>query len=377
MKKILLPLLAVCGCLMMASCTGKTAENSDDFVIKRGTNLSHWLSQSWVVGEARAQRVTEADIARIAELGFDHVRIPIDEVQFWDAEGNKLPAAWDLLTNALDNCIKYNLRAIVDLHIIRAHNFNAGFAGMRNALWEDEAAQDGLVNLWYQLSDALKDYPCNMVAYEFMNEPVADEHEQWNKLVAKVHKALREREPNRTLVIGSNMWQGVDTMEFLKVPEGDRHILLSCHFYHPMALTHYTAPWTEAGRYFGPIQYPGVMIPEEEFAKLDDANKEVFRQFTTEWNKDRLKEMVGQAANVAKKLGLPLYCGEWGVYQKNAPAESKYNWYRDMVEIFDEFDMSWSTWCYFDEFGFWSLEKQEIVDQPLVDILLSGKALGE
>lgn len=377
MKKILLPLLAVCGCLMMGACANKTVEESEDFVIKRGTNLSHWLSQSWVVGEARAQRVTEADIARIAELGFDHVRIPIDEVQFWDAEGNQLPEAWALLTNALDNCIKYNLRAIVDLHIIRSHNFNAGFSGGHNTLWEDEAAQDALINLWYQLSDALKDYPCKWVAYEFMNEPVADEHEQWNKLVAKVHKALREREPNRTLVIGSNMWQGVDTMEFLKVPEGDRHILLSCHFYHPMALTHYTAPWTESGRYFGPIQYPGVMISEEEFAKLDENNQEVFRQFTTEWNKERLSEMVGQAAKVAEKLDLPLYCGEWGVYQKNAPAESKYNWYRDMVEIFDEYDMSWSTWCYFDEFGFWSLEKQEIVDQPLVDILLSGKALGE
>jgi len=265
----------------------------------------------------------------------------------------------------------------VDLHIIRSHNFNAGFSGGHNTLWEDEAAQDALINLWYQLSDALKDYPTSMVAYEFMNEPVADEHEQWNMIVAKVHKALREREPDRTLVIGSNMWQGVDTMKYLKVPEGDKHILLSCHFYHPMALTHYTAPWTEAGRYSGPITYPGVMIPGEEFGKLGDADKEIFRQFTTEWNKDRLKEMIGQAADVAKKLGLPLYCGEWGVYQKNAPAESKYNWYRDMVEIFDEFDMSWSTWCYFDEFGFWSLEKQEIVDQPLLDILLSGKALGE
>lgn len=375
MKKIHLPILALCGCLLLGACANKTAEDSDTFVIKRGTNLSHWLSQSWVVGEARAQRVTEADIARIAELGFDHVRIPIDEVQFWDEDGNKLPAAWDLLTNALDNCIKYNLRAIVDLHIIRSHNFNAGFSGGHNTLWEDEAAQDALINLWYQLSDALKDYPCKWVAYEFMNEPVAEDHEQWNKLVAKVHKALREREPNRTLVIGSNMWQGVDTMEFLKVPEGDKHILLSCHFYHPMVLTHYTAPWTEVGRYSGPVTYPGVMIPEDEFAKLDDANKEVFRQFTTEWNKDRLKEMIGKAAKVAGELGLPLYCGEWGVFQQNAPAECKYNWYRDMIEIFDEFDMSWSTWCYFDEFGFWSLEKQEIVDQPLVDILLSGKAL--
>jgi len=101
MKKITIAILALCGCLLMASCN-QAADKSEGFVIKRGTNLSHWLSQSRVVGEERAQRVTEADIARIANLGFDHVRIPIDESQFWDNDGNKLQDAWDLLTNALE-----------------------------------------------------------------------------------------------------------------------------------------------------------------------------------------------------------------------------------------------------------------------------------
>lgn len=375
MRNIFSTIIVLCGCLLFASCAGEPVE-SEGFVIKRGTNLSHWLSQSTVIGEERAARVTEADIARLAELGFDHVRIPIDEVQFWDEEGNKLPEAWDLLTGALDNCRKYGLRAIVDLHIIRSFYFNAAHDGQKNTLFDDPAAQDALIGLWYQLSDALKDYSTDWVAYEFLNEPVADEHDQWNQLVAKVHKALREREPERTLVIGSNLWQGVDTMKYLDVPEGDSNIILSCHFYHPMALTHYTAPWTESGEYFGPVSYPGVMIPEEEFASLDERHQDIFRQFTEEWNRDRLAAMFKEAVERAAELGLPLYCGEWGVFQK-APRESAYNWYRDMISVFDEYGIAWSTWCYFDEFGFWSLERQEISDQPLVDILLSGKALGE
>ena len=72
--------------LLLVSCSKEEA--SEGFVIKRGTNLSHWLSQSFERGEARRLHIQEADFARLEELGFDHVRIPIDEEQFWDEEGN-------------------------------------------------------------------------------------------------------------------------------------------------------------------------------------------------------------------------------------------------------------------------------------------------
>ena len=131
--------------------------------------------------------------------------------------------------------------------MIRSHNFNAVNMGMKNTLFTDEAAQQQLIDMWYQLSDALKDYSTDWVAYEFMNEPVAEEHEQWNQVIEKVHKALREREPDRTLVIGSNMWQGVETFKYLRVPEGDPNIILSFHYYNPMILTHRGAGWTPVG----------------------------------------------------------------------------------------------------------------------------------
>lgn len=101
------------------------SKRQNDFVIKRGINLSHWLSQGYARGRMREQRVTEADFRLLKEAGFDHVRIPIDEEQFWDEQGNRLPEAWSLLTRSLDLCVKYELRAIVDLHIIRSHYFNA------------------------------------------------------------------------------------------------------------------------------------------------------------------------------------------------------------------------------------------------------------
>ena len=110
MKKNL-SLLVMIGLVVLtfAACATKNESNNEvnNFRIKRGTNISHWLSQSDERGVERQQHIQEDDFARLDSLGFDFVRIPIDEVQFWDEEGNKLPEAWDLLTFALDQCGKH------------------------------------------------------------------------------------------------------------------------------------------------------------------------------------------------------------------------------------------------------------------------------
>ena len=146
MKKYFVIFAAVV--LVLSACSTKSENDNgvNDFRIHRGTNLSHWLSQSEERGEARQMHIQEDDFARLDSLGFDFVRIPIDEVQFWDEEGKKLPEAWDLLTFALDQCGKHHLRAIVDLHIIRSHYFNAvnEGAGNTNTLFTSEEAQQQL-----------------------------------------------------------------------------------------------------------------------------------------------------------------------------------------------------------------------------------------
>ena len=388
MRKSILALAVIISALFLTtSCKNKGQDQDqtqagqvNNFRIKRGTNMSHWLSQSEQRGEARRLHIQEDDFARLKELGFDFVRIPIDEVQFWDEEGNKLPEAWDLLKNALDWSRKYDLRAIVDLHIIRSHYFNAVNEDDKaaNTLFTSDEAQEGLINLWRQLSEFLKDRSNDWVAYEFMNEPVAPEHEQWNQLVAKVHKALRELEPQRTLVIGPNMWQGHETMKYLKVPEGDKNIILSFHYYNPMLLTHYGAWWSPlCAAYKGKVNYPGVLVSKEDFDAAPAAIKDQLKPYTEEvWNIDKIREQFKDAIEAAKKYDLQLFCGEWGVYEP-VDRELAYNWYRDVLTVFDEYNIAWTTWCYDADFGFWDQQRHSFKDRPLVELLMSGKALGE
>lgn len=376
MKKFSFFLLSLL--LIVASCTQQPAaeEQGAKFEIKRGVNLSHWLSQSQVRGEERAKHIDEGDITRLKEYGFDHVRIPIDEEQFWDEEGNKLTEAWDLLTTTLDNCQKHELRAIVDLHIIRSHYFNAVNEGGANTLFEDTVAQNQLIDMWKQLSAVLNKYPTSLVAYEFMNEPVADDPEQWNQLIAKVHTALRALEPERTLVIGSNLWQSVGTFKDLKVPENDSNLILSFHYYEPFVLTHYTAGWTPIGKYTGKVEYPGVMVSQEEYAKQSDEVKKEVERFTKEWNKDSLKAQIQDAIDVAKKYNLQLICGEWGYFEKS-PKEQSLRWAKDMISVFDEDNLAWDLWCYDGDFGFWKHDDSGFKDEEMLKVIMSGKKLGE
>ena len=328
MRKNVFKLAMIVMALFVTTACFAQAGKVNNFRIKRGTNVSHWLSQSEQRGEARRLHIQEDDFARLSELGFDFVRIPIDEEQFWDEKGNKLPEAWDLL------------------------------------------------NLWRQLSAFLKDRSCDWVAYEFMNEPVAPEHEQWNKLVAKVHKALRALEPQRTLVVGSNMWQGHETMKYLKVPEGDKNIVLSFHYYNPMLLTHYGAWWSPlCAAYKGKIHYPGVLVSKEDFDAAPAEIKDQLKPFTEQvWNIDKIREQFKDAIEAAKKYDLQLFCGEWGVYEP-VDREIAYNWYRDVLTVFDEFNIAWTTWCYDADFGFWDQQRHCYKDYPLVELLMSGKPL--
>ena len=68
---------------------GVSAPKKNNFSVKRGVNISHWLSQSNVRGENRAVFFTEADVKFLSEVGFDHLRLPVDEEQMFAPDGSK------------------------------------------------------------------------------------------------------------------------------------------------------------------------------------------------------------------------------------------------------------------------------------------------
>jgi len=356
------------------------------FELRRGVNLSHYLSQNfgW---SPRDTFITEKDIQFIASAGYDHVRIPIDEPELWGADGKPSDESFAYLTRCLDWCAKYHLRAIVDLHILRAHHFNAENEGGKITLWTDPVAQENFIRLWTDISARLKQYPVDQVAYELMNEPVAPDPEDWNKLIAKAIRAIRKLEPNRVVIVGANRWQTPANFPFLKVPAGDPNIILSLHTYAPLFFTHHLADWTSFKNYTNAVHYPGKVAAEADiqaFLKTAGTNKEELKMVTTEaaevFNKRKFAEMLRPAIRKAKELNLPLYCGEFGCLPHVDRAE-RLKYYDDLISVFEENHIGWCNWEYKGDFGIYKFDFAKKVslspDTDLIQVMMRDRKVGK
>jgi endoglucanase len=337
---------------------------ASDFAISRGVNIGHWLSQSRRRGQERRAYFTEKDVAYIAGLGYDHIRLPVDEEQLWDEAQNKQEEAFGLLKNAIEWCREHELRVIVDLHILRSHHFNV----QERPLWTDPKAQEKFLQLWRDLSAELHKFGVDLVAYELMNEPVADDPEDWNKLVEKAVREIRKTEPARKIVIGSNKWQSANTFDQLRIPEADRNIILSFHFYTPMLITHYRASWTGVGRYKGQVNYPGRLVDPKEIEKLPSDIAGIVKANNGVFNRDVLHKLIQKPLAVAKANDLPLYCGEWGCLA-TTPRRARLQWYEDVRSMLEANDIAWAHWDY--KGGFGIIAGGGRPDDELISVLLS------
>ncbi|MDO4950332.1 MAG: glycoside hydrolase family 5 protein [Bacteroidales bacterium] len=356
----------IIGFIIFCLCVLSACKNNEPYTLKRGINIAHWLSQSAVRGEKRDAYFTEKDVKYIASLGFDHIRIPIDEEQMFTEQGEKEPEAFALLHRAIKQSIDNNLRVLVDLHILRSHHFNAA----EKPLFTQESAQEAFYECWRKLSAELSVYPVGMVAYELMNEPVADNPDDWNKIASRCYEVVRELEPERIIVIGSNRWQSFNTVKDLKVPTGDPNIIISFHYYNPFLLTHYEASWTGQKNYHGPVHYPGQLLTEEELEANcpEELKASIAGNTKQHYDKDTFRKNFKDAVEVAASYGLPVYCGEYGCLS-SAPIDDRMRWHRDMEEVFEEMGIARALWCYREgKIGFGILKNEE-PDTALIEAL--------
>ncbi|GAA0552216.1 glycoside hydrolase family 5 protein [Chitinophaga japonensis] len=335
-----------------------------DFHIRRGTNVSHWLSQSILQGNDRVNYFTEKDVIYLANHGFDHIRLPIDEEELWNMQQEKVRSSFQLLHQAMQWCYLHHLKVVIDLHTLRSRHYHT----KEKPLWNDPEARERFLQCWRELSGELKRYPVSMLAYELLNEPLADSAEQWNELLAEGIAVIREREPRRVIVISNNGKHDLGSFDGLRVPAGDPNILLSFHYYNPLILTFHLARGFRFDDYNGPVHYPGPTVTQKEMDAEPATIRNLITGSTKPYNREVIQSQLQPALQAAKRLQLPLYCGEWGCLN-TVPKRDRLRWYKDVRRVLEDNNIAWSNWDYKSK-GFGFMGEDGEVDKSLLRALV-------
>ena len=325
MKNALFFFAILTSSLMLFSCTPQSGPKKNGFEIKNGMNVT------------LSPRLTRSDFVYLAGLGFDHVRISFNEVVVFDENGQKIPEAFTLLHQWLGWCNELNLRAYVDLHILRSHYY----AAAERPLFAEVKAQEQFYEFWRKLSGELSKYSVDMLAYEPLNEPVADEYEDWNMVLNRCIAVIRELEPERTVVVGSNEWSHWDTMKDLRIPENDPNLIINFHYYKPPLLTHYNT-WLYRGNEV-PVMphYPGQTIWDND---LDSAGVHAL-QGRFVYNIDIIESNFLEVVHYAKKYNLPIVCSEYGC-SAAVQKDDRIRWMKDVNTLFERYGIASTYWAW-------------------------------
>lgn len=54
---------------------------------------------------------------------------------------------------------------------------------------------------------------------------------------------IRRTNRTRPVIVGPVLWNSIDAVEMFNLPNDDRHIIVTVHYYNPMQFTHQEATW--------------------------------------------------------------------------------------------------------------------------------------
>jgi endoglucanase len=312
--------------------------------LKRGINFGGWLSQCDHSKDRYDRFLGKEDVARVAEWGLDHIRLPFDHNVIEDEQGNDKPEGYAYLDRMAAWCKEYKLDLILDLHKAAGYDFSIVGSDRQNTLFNNDALKKRFLALWEKVAARYGDD--SGVAFELLNEVVEQEvASSWNSLIADAVRAIRRHAKKTIIIYGGIQWNSARTLKLLETP-ADQNIIYTFHFYEPLIFTHQKALWVQNMIMDREIHYPGTMAYYIELSKvLGYKGKDVADADDKDMGDTLIKEMVREAKQAADKAGVRLYCGEFGVIDK-APPPDTLNWFRDVLTIFKDNSIGCAIWSY-------------------------------
>lgn len=238
------------------------------------------------------------------------------------------------LDAALPLCERYGLYVAVDLHSPPGGKATTGgYVGTDDRLFMDRAVQDKFVAVWQMIARRYRDAR-PIWGFDLANEPVEEFVEEgcddWHGLAERTARAIREIDPQRTIILEAPPWGGPDSLADF-TPIDIPRVVYSAHMYVPHPFTHQGVHQ----RNQPPLEYPG---------QIDGKY----------WDKEALREALRPVIDFQRDYNVHIYMGEFSAIRW-APGDSAYRYLRDVIELFEEYGWDWSYHA-FREWDGWSVE---------------------
>lgn len=313
----------------------------------KGVNLGGWLSQFDSYEKSHfLSFIGESDFEKIAKMGFDHVRVPVDYVLLEDEEGVRNPLGYEILHIALSWCRKYGLRMILDLHEVYGYSFDPLKHGDKKKFFFDRALQSRFYNLWEKIAHEFQN-DGDILAFELLNEVVPIEvSQEWREIANKAIKVIRKSCPSHYIVYGGVCYNAATSVPLLGKPYDDR-VVYNFHCYEPLPFTHQKAYWVEKMDMERSVNYPEKIGKYVEIAKSLDKNLALLegKDPNKIIGKEFFEEFFAPAIKSAEDYDVPLYCGEYGVIDQ-APVPDTLRWLKDINDVFHKYGIGHALWNY-------------------------------
>ena len=299
---------------------GEIVEGNGEPILLRGFGLGGWLvpegymlhNQAWIEGfesptdienhvldlvgpDAAAEfwelyrdnYVAQADIDKIAEWGFNHIRVPFHYKQFYDSTGTEVPMGYAIVDELISWCEPYNMYIILDMHCAPGAQNGGPISDSDGTarLWLEEGYKELTVQIWKEIATYYSDNTL-IGGYDLINEPVLPggvSLEEFKQLYVDITEAIREVDNNHLIWIEGN-WYGTDFAGL-------------------------TPPW-------------------------DDNMGYSFHKYWGQTDISTIQSYI----NMRNNYGVPLWMGESG--------ENSNHWYYEVFKLLEENNIGWNFWTH-------------------------------
>jgi endoglucanase len=280
----------------------------------------------------------EEYISQIAELGFNHIRVPIR----WDVpERTQFTAPYTInpvfllrIKSVIDLALNKNLYVIINMH----HH--------EELFTDPTIAKPRFIQQWIQIANYFKGYDSRLI-FEVLNEPHDKlTPELWNVYFSEALTEIRKTNPTRKVLIGTASYGGIAGLKDLILPN-DPNLIVTIHYYNPFNFTHQGADWAGLkDKFIG--------------TKWEDLS----------WERNQIISEFDYAIKWAKQKNIPLHVGEFGSYEL-ADIESRAKWTTFLSRWLESQGISWAYWEFSAGFGIYT-PSSKTYKMPLVNALLKN-----